>query len=92
MRLANAEIEELKASLNYAEYELAKVHQEKEQVEQQRKSQTYQMHDLSTKLRQRDAESQAKDAMFRELEAQLISKDKQQTIILDQTSDKLNQL
>ena len=52
MRLANAEIEELKASLNYAEYELAKVHQEKEQVEQQRKGQTYQMHDLSTKLRQ----------------------------------------
>jgi len=26
LRVANAEIEELKASLNYAEYELAKVH------------------------------------------------------------------
>lgn len=50
------------------------------------------MHDISTKLKQRDAESQAKDAMFRELEAQLVSKDRQQTIILDQTSDKLNQL
>ena len=30
--------------------------------------------------------------MFRELEAQLVSKDRQQNIILDQTSDKLNQL
>ena len=50
------------------------------------------MHDISSKLKQRDAESQAKDAMFRELEAQLVSKDRQQTIILDQTSDKLNQL
>ena len=36
LRIANAEIEELKAGLNYAEYELAKIHQEKEQIEQQR--------------------------------------------------------
>ena len=50
LKLANTEIEELKASLNYAEHLLAKTMQEKEGVEDQRRQQAYQLEDLGTQL------------------------------------------
>ena len=57
LKLANAEIQELKDSLTYAEHMLARTMQEKEAVSGQRRQQSYQLEDLQTQLGQRDAES-----------------------------------
>jgi peptidoglycan hydrolase CwlO-like protein len=75
MYAANAEIDELKDGLRYAEFKLSSVLQEKEQLEKERKSHVYQVGDLNMKLRQRDIEFQKKDEMFKQLEGALMQKE-----------------
>ena len=86
----NAEIDELKDGLKYAEFQLTRVMQEKESLEQDKKSHAYQVGDLNMQLRQRDIEYQQKDDMFKQMEGALMQKNFEQKDILHQTSDKFN--
>ena len=65
MYAANAEIDELKDGLRYAELQLNRIIQEKEYLDNDKKSHTYQVGDLNMKLRQRDIEYQQKDDIFK---------------------------
>lgn len=87
---ANAEIDELKDGLKYAEFQLTRVMQEKEALEKDKKTHAYQVGDLNMQLRQRDIEYQKKDEMFKQMEGALMQKNFEQKDILHQTSDKFN--
>jgi hypothetical protein len=58
LNAANVEIDELKHGLRYAEFQLARLMQEKEQLQQEKNSDVFQIGDLHMKLRQRDIEYQ----------------------------------
>ena len=75
MRMANAEIDDLKDGLRYAEHMLAKSLHDKEAAQAQLRDRGGSLEALSAKLRQRDEENVRKDQMFRSLEAQLVQKD-----------------
>lgn len=75
LKLANAEIDELKDGLRYAELMLAKNLQEKEVAQAELRDRGQSLDVLSAKLRQRDEDSLRKDQMFRNLEQQLLQKD-----------------
>lgn len=92
IRMAGAEIDDLKDGLRHAELMLAKSLHEKEQATAQLRDRGNTLEDLSAKLRQRDEESIRKDQMFRTLEQQLAQKDHAQTTIVDQTRDRLHLL
>lgn len=68
LKLANAEIDELKDGLHYAEQMLAKSLQEKEMAQAEMRDRGQSLEVLSAKLRQRDDESLRKDQMFRQIE------------------------
>ena len=51
LHAANAEIDELKDGLKYAEFQLTRVTQEKESLEKDKKTHAYQVGDLNMKLR-----------------------------------------
>ena len=67
MRVMAAEIEELKESLRYAEYMLAKTLQEKEHVSEQRADMHVSLEQMGAQMRVRDQESIEKEMMFRDL-------------------------
>ena len=54
LMVANVEVAELQHGLQYAEYKLAQTIAEKETLEHAKRQQTYQVEDLTTKLKQRD--------------------------------------
>lgn len=83
IKLANAEIGELKDGLHFAEQMLAKSLQEKERAQVELQDRGQSLEALSAKLRQRDEEGLRKDEMFRTLEQQLVQKDHQQATIID---------
>ena len=68
IKLATAEIEELRDGLRYAEHMLAKSVQEKELAQVELLNRGKSLDELSAKLRLRDEESVKKDQMFRGLE------------------------
>lgn len=68
MKLANAEIDELRDGLRYAEQMLAKSLQEKEAAQAELLDRGKSVEELGAKLRWRDEESLKKDQMFRNLE------------------------
>lgn len=68
MKLAHAEIDELKEGLRYAEQMLAKSLQDKEVAQAELASRGKTVEELGAKLRWRDEESLKKDEMFRNLE------------------------